>query len=68
MSVDKQRLPYDKVVRAVLERAKRAKSDQVSRSELAIILGELAQVLGRQVAGAVVELGCDKLNDGSADG
>lgn len=58
MSVDKQRLPYDKVVQAVLERAKRAKSDQVSRSELAIILGELARVLGRQVAGAAVELGC----------
>ena len=58
MSVDKQRLPYDKVVQAVLGRAKRAKSDQVSRNELAIILGELARVLGRQVAGAVVELGC----------
>lgn len=58
MSTDKQRLSYDKVVQAVLGRAKRAKSDQVSRSELAIILSELARVLGRQVAGAVVELGC----------
>lgn len=58
MSVDKQWPPYDKVVQAVLGRAKRAKSDQVSRNELAIILGELARVLGRQVAGAVVELGC----------
>ena len=58
MSADNQRPPYDKAVQAVLERAKRAKSDQVSRSELAIILGELARVLGRQVAGAVVELGC----------
>jgi putative O-methyltransferase len=58
MSVDNQRLPYDKVVQAVLGRAKRTKSDQVSRSELAIILGELARVLGRQVAGAAVELGC----------
>ena len=58
MSTDKQRLSYDKVVQAVLGRAKRTKSDQVSRSELAIILSELARVLGRQVAGAVVELGC----------
>ena len=58
MSVDNQRLPYDKVVQAVLGRAKRTKSDQVSRSELAIILSELARVLGRQIVGAVVELGC----------
>ena len=58
MSIDKQRLSYDKVVQAVLGRAKRTKSDQVSQGELAIILSELARVLGRQIAGAVVELGC----------
>ena len=58
MSIDKQRLSYDKVVQAVLGRAERTKSDQVSQNELAIILSELARVLGRQIAGAVVELGC----------
>ncbi len=57
MSIDKQRLSYDKVVQAVLGRAERTKSDQVSQNELAIILSELARVLGRQIAGAVVELG-----------
>ncbi len=50
---------YDKKMKSIEQLiANRPDNDQISEAELKVILRELTAVLGRRVAGEVVELGC----------